>query len=235
MVTIALASDGRGWVDGTEVNVEEGGLDDARAAAMGHVVLIARQQRRPVRVEATEPDGAIWRFVVDPERGVLNPDEVRELPDDPDATAVATAYAQSVDAVNQALADGQELIATQLAGQLENEAIARHGKAHPYVWRTRELRAHTAYQVGLAGMACELYLEAAEGWRVLGSDAYWGAIHRAYAMWHHTQDEEGRTVWLGEQLVAELRLGAAMAGGGRAAGTLRAALRRIDDLRMGIA
>ncbi|MFE0107110.1 hypothetical protein [Streptomyces sp. NPDC059009] len=232
LVTIALASDGRSWVDGTEVQATEGGLDQARAAAMGHVAQIARQRRGPVRVEATDPDGAVWRVVVDPERGILEPGEARELPDDPDANAVAAAYAQGVAAVNQALADGLELVATRRACELEAEAIAQHGSDHPYVWRTRELRAHTAYRVGMAGMACELYLEAARGWRELGSDAYWGAIQRAYAMWHHTQDEEGRTVWLGEQLVDELRLGASRAGGGKSAGTLRAVLRRIDELRM---
>ncbi|MFI5752430.1 hypothetical protein ACIBBE_42790 [Streptomyces sp. NPDC051644] len=227
MVTIALATDGRSWVDGTEIKAApDGTVDGARATALDHVARIARQRRRPVRVEATDPTGDVWRFVVDESGHVHDPDKVQELRDDPDAHQVPPEARAAVAEIVAAVVSGRGHVAMTLARQLEDKATAEHGAGHPHALRAAELRAHAAQACGVPGIACEVYIDAARGWHQLGSDEYWPAVQRAFALWHRVQNEPAGTAWLGQQLVDVLEL-----GGSRAAATIGAVLRRIDELR----
>lgn len=226
-VTIALAADGRGWVNGVEVRGDD--PDATRAAALGQVRRIAAQRRRPVLVAATEPDGRHWRFVVTTDGEVLEPNEARELTRDPDAEEVPAAYAERAAAVCAALDGGQEHVGLGLAVTLEEDIVKDHGSEHPYRWRARELRAHAAVVCGLPGTGCELYLEAARGWAEVQSPAYWGAVRRAYALWHQATEQQARMVWLGEQLREVLEL----AGKGRDFEARAAVVQRVDELRLG--
>ncbi|MGW2865598.1 hypothetical protein [Streptomyces sp. NPDC001205] len=158
---------------------------------------------------------------------ILDPDQTRQLMADPDALNAPAAYRQRIEAIVAAIDGDQEHIAMNLARRLEESAAAEHGSAHPFVWRVRELRAHATYVCGLPGAACELYLEVARGWHHMDSPAYWGAAQRAYALWHATNDERGRMVWLGEQLVDVLRLALP---DHRANTALAEVLRRVDDI-----
>ncbi|ORT54189.1 hypothetical protein [Streptomyces sp. CB03238] len=227
-VTITIAADGRGWVDGHEVRGTNGTLEDAHAATLAHVVRIARQRRRAVKVTATEPDGRRWAFVVTTDGDVLEPHQATHLTQDPDAEDVPAAYAVQVAAVCAALDSGREHAGMGLALKLEGEVVGRHGGDHPYVWRVRELRAHAAVVCGLPGTGCELYLEAARGWAELHSPAYWAAVRRAYALWHHATEQPARMVWLGEQLKEVLEL-----GGPRATSARTHVVQRVDELRLG--
>ncbi|WP_327359790.1 hypothetical protein [Streptomyces sp. NBC_01304] len=228
-LAVALAHDGRSWVDGVEVRAHtDGTLSGARAAALNHVARIARQRRRPVRVNATEPDGHVWHFVVGPDGEVVEPHAAHQLPDDPDARRVPPELAVRVATVNEAISSDRHHIALKLAQDLDAELADQHGLDHPHALRARELRAHAAYRAGLVGEACELYLDAARGWHQLASDAYWDAVQRAYALWHQVQEDSTRIVWLGDRLVEILELGDA-----RADATAAAARQRIDQLRLG--
>ncbi|GAA0617417.1 hypothetical protein GCM10010394_54510 [Streptomyces crystallinus] len=221
VVTIALAADGRGWLDGVEL-----AGDNARAAALAAVRRIATDRRRPVRVQATEPDGSVWHFMVGPD-GILDAEQEHQALTDPDAHAVPPAYRAAVEAVVAAADGDQEHIAMLLAARLELRVMAEHGAGHPYVWRARELRAHLTYVYGKPGAACELYVEVARGWAECASDEYWAAAQRAHALWHATADERWRLVWLGNQLADLLRLAPDPE---RAMRALREVLRRVDEL-----
>ncbi|MFC9431514.1 hypothetical protein [Streptomyces sp. NPDC056987] len=225
-VMVALAADGRAWVDGVEVNAGHGTLEESRAAALEQVRRIVRQRRRAVRVAATDPDGSLWRFGVVLDGTVVTPEQVQEAMTDPDAVEVPAAYQHRAAAVSAALDGGQEHIAMRLALLLEEDAAQEHGPEHPYVLRARELRAHATAECGLPSAGAELYLDAARGWARLHSDAYWGAVQRAYALWHRAAENEARMVWIGEQLVDVLR-----EAGDRSHMPIRTVLRRVDELR----
>lgn len=229
VVTVALAADGRSWVDGSELrSAPDGTLPGARAAAFAEVARIARQRRSPIRVEATDPDGTVWRFLVTEDGDVHDPDKASELKVDPDAAEIPPEYRAAVSEVVEAIEGGREHVAVKAARRLEEDAIARHGTGHPYALRALELRAHAVYVCGMPSIASELYAEAARGWHTLGSTAYWEAAQRAYALWHRIGDEPpAGTVWLGQQLVEVLEL-----GGRRTRESVRALLRRIDELRL---
>ncbi|MEU8623057.1 hypothetical protein [Streptomyces sp. NPDC048623] len=225
-VVVALAADGRGWVDGVEVR---GGTDteSARAAVLAHVGRIARKRRRPVPVSATDPDGHRWTFVVTTEGEALEPHEARGLTSDPDAQDVPAAYAEQAAGIRAALDAGREYTGLRLAAELEQQIAKEHGDDHPFRLRALELRAHAATVAGLPGTGAELYLEAARGWDTLASPAYWGAAQRAYALWHRASEQAPRMIWLGEQLRDVLVL-----GGERTAEARAVVLRRIDELRL---
>ncbi|MFF2902733.1 hypothetical protein [Streptomyces sp. NPDC057966] len=215
-------------MDGAEIKAApDGTVDGARATALDHVASIARRRRCPVRVEATDPTGAVWRFVVDEGGHVHDPDQAQELRVDPDAHQVPPSIREVVTEIKAAVIDGCEIDAMALAQQLEDTATAEHGKGHPYALRAAELRAHAAQAGAMPGIACEIYIEVARGWHRLRSDEFWAAAQRAYAVWHQVQNEPTSTVWLGQHLVDVLEL-----GGSRAAPTIRATLRRVDELRM---
>ncbi|MGW5679226.1 hypothetical protein ACWEV4_29800 [Streptomyces sp. NPDC003860] len=223
-VTIALAPDGRAWVDGVELRAGSGG---ARATALAQVHRIAQRRRRAVLVAATEPDGRRWQFVVTVDGDVLEPHEATELMRDPDAEAVPAAYVARAAAVSSALAAGRAQEGLRLAIALEQDASVEHGTGHPYRLRARELRAHATAAAGLPGTGCELYLDVARGWADMRSPAYWGAARRAYALWHQADEQQPRMVWLGDQLREVLEAGGERAGRARAA-----VVRRIDELRL---
>ncbi|MEU6460098.1 hypothetical protein [Streptomyces sp. NPDC047065] len=231
VVTIALAADGRSWVDGTELKTaSDGTLASARAIALEEVRRLAQKRRRPVRVDATDPDGARWLFLVDADGQVHEPEAAPLLPDDPDAYEVPAEHREAVAEVIAAIAGGQgrEHVAIKAARQMEEDLAARHGQGHPYVLRALELRAHAVYACGMPSIGCELYLDAAEGWRLLGSPAQRDALQRAYALWHRIADEPSAgTVWLGQRLVDALRQ-----GGPQAQPAIRAVLAQIDRLRL---
>ncbi|PAU50898.1 hypothetical protein CK936_00105 [Streptomyces albireticuli] len=228
MIKVLLAADGRGWVDGIEVPSEDSTLAGTRAAALRQIARAAAEQRRSLRVEATDPDGAVWLLVVHPSGRVQDATEVRELVADPDGETTPAEYRERVVAVVRAVEAGTEHAAMRLARFLETGIAGAYGAGHPYVWRALELRAHTNLVCGLPGSACELYLEAARGWAGIGSAAYWGAAQRAYACWHRVREAE-RSVWLGGQLAEVLRL-----GGDRAHPALRGVMGRMDDLQGGL-
>ncbi|MCW8383962.1 hypothetical protein [Streptomyces justiciae] len=229
VVTVALATDGRSWVNGSELrSAADGTLPGARAVAFEEVTRIARQRRHPVRVEATDPDGTVWHFVVTEDGGVHDPDKARQLRVDPDAVEVPAEARSVVDEVVTAIEGGREHVAMKMARRLEEDLVARHGAGHPYALRALELRAHAVFACGMPSIGCELYTTAARGWHEVGSEAYWGAAQRAYALWHRIGDEPpAGTVWLGQQLVEVLEL-----GGPRTSDTVRAILSRIDTLRL---
>ncbi|MFJ2819117.1 hypothetical protein [Streptomyces sp. NPDC087294] len=227
-VVVALAADGRGWIDGTELRASEPTLDGARGAAYAEVARIARQRRSPIRVQATDPDGTMWRFVVDEGGGVHEPHRASQLTVDPDAAEVPAEYRAAAAVVVAVIGAAGDHLAVQQARRLEEEILARYGAGHPYALRALELRAHAVYECGLPSIACELYIEAADGWRHLGSTAYWGAAQRAYAMWCRIGDEPSAGMtWLGEKLVGIMELG------GTQPKAVQVVLDRIDKLRLG--
>ncbi|MFH8993148.1 hypothetical protein [Streptomyces sp. NPDC017940] len=229
-MAVALAHDGRSWVDGVELRrTGSGTLQDARAAALAHVGRLARERRRPVHVEATEPDGRLWHFVVGPDGDVLEPTDARGLADDPDACTVPPALRPATDEISEAIDSGREHVAMKLARRLQEDLEAEHGPTHPMSLRARELRAHAAYRCGMPGVGCELYIEAARGWLELSSTTcVVEAVQRAYALWHQIQDEPARIAWLGEQLADLLTRG----GSERTRAAASVVLRRVDEVRI---
>jgi hypothetical protein len=63
VVHIALGGDGTLRVDGEDVVLEPGA--DSRTSALNHAAEMARQLGRAVRVDAQEPDGTVFRLIVD--------------------------------------------------------------------------------------------------------------------------------------------------------------------------
>ncbi|GAA2100588.1 hypothetical protein GCM10009801_73220 [Streptomyces albiaxialis] len=221
-MTITLASDGRGWIDGQELS-GHGTVDEARTAALRTVAARAQERGRSVRVAATDPDGRTWRLVVHPNGRAEEEETVREA-EDPDAVAVPAHLRPRTDAVGAAVAGGHELDGARLARELESDMERDYGTGHPYVWRARELTAHATMAIGMPGAAAELYMEAARGWHTLNSPAaYREAAQRAYACWCRVE-ETADLVWGGELLVDLLRL-----RGEEYHGALRDVLSRIDE------
>ncbi|MDI3390144.1 hypothetical protein QIS99_28720 [Streptomyces sp. B-S-A8] len=228
-VKVALAHDGRSWVDGVEVRAADGTLDGARAAALKHVARLARQRRGPVLVRAEDPDGQVWELAVGIDGEVVEASDAHLLADDPDAQQVPAELEVRVATVSEALAADRGYIALKLAEDLDADLGQQHGLEHPHALRAKELHGHVhaTAREGRAVEACALYLEAARGWSRLNSPSYEGALQRALALWGELADDPARIVWLGEQLVDLLVL-----DGSRAQPTAAAIQRRIDALRL---
>ncbi|MEU3356076.1 hypothetical protein [Streptomyces sp. NPDC037389] len=227
MVQVLLAEDGRAWVAGTEVAEQGTALDTARAAALLHLTRLAAHQARTVHVEATDPDGKVWRLLVHPS-GTIEEATKGVFDTDPEGERPPAAFRERVTAIVTDIEAGREHIAMGAAGQLEADIVAAYGERHPYSWRAVELRAHATFVAGLPGAACELYLKAAQGWAGLHSSAYWGAAQRAYACWHRIGAPD-QAVWVGQELIEVLRT-----GGESAQSALRTVLGRMDALQGGL-
>ncbi|WTW98829.1 hypothetical protein OG216_38230 [Streptomycetaceae bacterium NBC_01309] len=78
VVAIDLRTDGRVRVDDETVTVPDGA--DTRQTAIEAVAAIASLIGRPVRAEASEPDGTVWPLVVTPEGHVLSAGTARRPP-----------------------------------------------------------------------------------------------------------------------------------------------------------
>ncbi|UNZ22319.1 hypothetical protein [Streptomyces sp. 891-h] len=223
---IDLGPDGRGWVDGQEI--EHNTLEDARVAALRRVAARARDTQRPVHVRASDPAGET-ALLVHPDGRIQEGEAAEELAADPDATAVPASLLPRTRAIAAALEGGRELEGSRMAHELEAEVSTEYGSRHPYTWRCRELTAHATLAAGLPGGAAELYMDAARGWLDLGRNtAYASAAQRAYACWHRVEDT-AQTVWLGELLAELLR-----DSGGDHQETVRAVLRRVDEVQGGV-
>ncbi|AWN32624.1 hypothetical protein [Streptomyces sp. NEAU-S7GS2] len=227
VVKVAVTDGGDAWVDGARLASEPGrSAAQARAAAL-RVVAEMADEGRPLRVDASEPDGTLWRLVVHGDGRVEDAAQASQRAGDPVARTVPEDYQAQRDVIVAACQAGRTAVAAVLAESLCQQAADEHGRTHPYALQARELHGVALLQDGDAAGACEAYVAAARGWAGQNRTAYQEALRRAYACWQRVDDTSG--VWLGEQVVAVVRL-----GGEDVSDMLRAALTRLDRLRSGV-
>lgn len=227
VVQVAVTDDGDAWVDGARLAADPGrDSSQARAAAL-RVVAEMADEGQPLRVVATDPDGAVWRLVVHADGRVEDAAAAQRRAADPLALAVPEDYQAQRDVIVAACQAGRAGVAAVLAQKLVQQAVDEHGADHPYALQARELHGVALLQDKDAVGACEAYVAAASGWIVHSRSAYKDALRRAYACWQRVDDHTS-AVWVGEHVVAAARL-----GGEATATMLRAALARLDGLQSG--
>ncbi|MFK8851138.1 hypothetical protein [Streptomyces sp. Ac-502] len=219
-----MAADGVAWVDGARLAPPAGGSpEQARAAAL-RVVAEMAEPDAPLRVEASEPDGSLWRLLVHSDGRVEDARSARREAEDPAAQAVPEEYQARTRVITAACEAGRYAVAARLAEELRTEAASERGADHPWALQAAELHGYVLMLSGDAPDAAEAYADAARGWAERDRQAYRTAVRHAYRCWLQVADQ-ATAVWVGEQVVEVARL-----GGEDAAGMLRMALGRLDDL-----
>ncbi|MEV4047116.1 hypothetical protein [Streptomyces sp. NPDC049744] len=156
-----------------------------RAAAVGTVAAAAARLGRPVRAEATEPNGTVWNLVISPDGAVVElsgggprPRALRGRDTKPPRPADAApeaerqpedgAYAEPLALVAQHLEAGRTAQAAALAARLDEQVADRLGVSHPEALHIREVRARVTALAGDVTNGVRLTRDVAERWHHQG-------------------------------------------------------------------
>ncbi|MGP3973541.1 hypothetical protein ACTWQF_05770 [Streptomyces sp. 8N114] len=172
-----------------------------RSAAIDAVAAAAAGLGRPVRAEATEPDGTVWLLVISPDGSVgelSGAAAQRGRPPKKRSTPPPTPALGSPDALTDAVAHleahagaGRMDEALALAAQLDEKAADELGLSHPEALRIREARARVTALAGDAVGGVRMYRDVAERWHYQGAaDQAEAVATRAEDLWLQIPDPE---------------------------------------------
>jgi len=217
VLRIEITADGQARVDGTAVPTPLGSpTEQVRAAALRTVVDMAAAAGAALRVDARDPDGALWRLLVHPSGRIEDaadaavavpaavPGAAERGTDDPTAERIPARYLEPLIEVARAYgAEGFEA-ADHLAAQVEKRIEADMGVLDAQWARIREVRAHLSYRRGAAAQATEQWIEVALAWVRLGQPNCWEAARNAHHCWLLIEDVED-VVRIGHEVAAMWR------------------------------
>ncbi|MGW1072747.1 hypothetical protein [Streptomyces sp. NPDC002537] len=141
--TIVISVTGEASIDGEQVENLPG--QDARTSALADIAVRAARRGHPVRINAKEPDGAVWPLIVDHDGAVTPldaphpvappPPAPRPLPLEPEsesAVPLAPRHAAVLGRVVAAELRGDLAEAARTAGELEQILATELGPLHPH-------------------------------------------------------------------------------------------------------
>ncbi|MBO8195032.1 hypothetical protein ITI46_25755 [Streptomyces oryzae] len=149
-----------------------------RTSAIDAVAAAAHGLGRPVRAEATEPDGTVWLLVISPDGAVGElaggaqrgkPPKKRPSPAPAPVSGAPDVPADAMSQLEAHVAAGRMDEAVALAARLDENAADTLGLSHPDALRFREARARVTALTGDAVGAIRMYRDVAERWHYQGA------------------------------------------------------------------